>query len=76
MESPAELNQQMIFAIRALLKPVRDSRISLPMFLNFATPHLLRSPEEFMAGKTEDTMIVSIFFVFAVYFVLQVLVLI
>jgi hypothetical protein len=54
MESPAELNQQMIFAIRALLKPVRDSRINLPMFLNFATPHLLRSPEEFMAGE-EDT---------------------
>ena len=65
MESPAELNQQMIFAIRALLKPVRDSRISLPMFLNFATPHLLRSPEEFMAGKTDrHTTLIQMRFIF------------
>jgi hypothetical protein len=51
MESPAELNQQMIFAIRAVLKPARDTRVSLNAFLNFCTPHLLRAPEEYIAGK-------------------------
>ena len=53
MESPAELNQQMIFAIRAVLKPARDTRVSLNAFLNFCTPHLLRAPEEYIAGKNE-----------------------
>ena len=51
MESSAELNQQMIFAIRAVLKPARDTRVSLNAFLNFSTPHLLRAPEEYIAGK-------------------------
>lgn len=62
MESSAELNQQMIFAIRAVLKPARDTRVSLNAFLNFSTPHLLRAPEEYIAGKyavnvTYDAMI-------------------
>ena len=51
MESPLELNQQMIFAIRTLLKPAKESRVPLPVFLNFSTPHLLRAPQEFIAGK-------------------------
>ena len=63
MESPLELNQQMIFAIRTLLKPAKESRVPLPVFLNFSTPHLLRAPQEFIAGKKKLCPIVLAYFI-------------
>jgi hypothetical protein len=52
MESPLELKQQMMHAIRTLFKPVRDHKVALPMFLSFASAHLLRAPEEFVTAVT------------------------
>ena len=62
MESPIELNQQMIFAVRTLLKPAKEARVPLPVFLNFSTPHLLRAPQEFIAGEIRQRSCYNLLF--------------
>ena len=68
LESPYELRQQMVESLRTLFKTAGtpsdtragEQKLSFPIFLNFAAPYLVRSPQDFMAVVVAAVRIVRL----------------